>query len=93
MKSVLIGSGFVGSARFWLSGSGSAKYTDPRIWIQGAKYQPKTAKRKFYSQNPSLNRCKKRDSVNLKEMLWFGSGSIFSSADTGSGSASKLNEF
>ena len=31
------------------------KYADLRIRIQGAKYQPKTAKKKIYSQNPNLN--------------------------------------
>ena len=44
-----LGSGFgsVGSARFWLPGSGSAK-------IQGANLNQKRQK-KIYSQNPNLN--------------------------------------
>jgi len=28
------------------------KYADPRIRIQGVKYQPKTAKKSFLLQNP-----------------------------------------
>jgi len=30
-----------GSATVWLPGSGSGKKADPRIQIQGGKYQPK----------------------------------------------------
>ena len=33
-------SGSVGSAKFWLPGSVSAKNADPRIRNQGLKYQP-----------------------------------------------------
>ena len=36
------------------------KYKDPRIRIQGAKYQPKTAKKVSYSLNPNLSYWKKR---------------------------------
>ena len=38
-------------ARFWLPG----KYADPRIRIQGAKYQSKTAHKKINSKNQNLN--------------------------------------
>jgi len=41
------GSGSVGSARFWLPGSGSAKICRSTIRIQGVKYQPKTEKKLF----------------------------------------------
>ena len=44
-----LGSGSVGSARFWLPGSRSAK-----INIQRAKYQSNTAKR-IFTQTPNLN--------------------------------------
>ena len=44
-----------GSVRFWLPGS---KYADPRIRIQGTKYQPKNAKKEVYSQTPNLNYLK-----------------------------------
>jgi hypothetical protein len=47
------------------------KYADPRIRIQGAKYQPKTAKKKFYSQNPNLNYLKRRDYENFIISEWF----------------------
>ena len=52
-----LGSGSVGSARFWLDPDPDLqKYVDPRIRIQGEKYQPKTATtKKFNSQNPNLN--------------------------------------
>ena len=48
----------VGSTGLWLPGSRSEseKYADPRIRIQGVKYQPKTAKNNiFLSQNPNLH--------------------------------------
>jgi len=35
------------------------KFVDPRIWINGAKYQQKTAKK--FPQTPNLNYLKKRD--------------------------------
>ena len=37
------------------------KYEDPRIRIQGAKYQPKTGAKIFYAQNPNL--LKKREII------------------------------
>ena len=47
------------------------KYADPRIRIQGAKYQPKTAKKKIYFQNPNLNYLKRRDYENFIISEWF----------------------
>ena len=38
-----LGSGSIGSARFWLPDPDPHKYADPLIRIQGAKYQPKSS--------------------------------------------------
>ena len=38
--------------KIWLPGSGSAKNGDPRIQIQGVKYQPKTVKKTFLLLKP-----------------------------------------
>jgi len=35
------------------------KYADPRIWIQGVKYQPKTAKKTFLLLKPKSELLKK----------------------------------
>ena len=45
------------------------KHGDPRIRIQGVKYQPKTAK-KIYSVNPNLI-FEKRDYENFLISEWF----------------------
>jgi len=55
-----LGSGSVGSARFWLPASGSAKICgsmdpDPR----GIKYRPKTAKKNFLLLKPKSELVKK----------------------------------
>ena len=35
------------------------KYADPRIWIKGSKYQPKTAKENYFTLNPQTELLKK----------------------------------
>ena len=35
------------------------KYADPRIWIKGSKYQPKTAKKTILLSNPKSELSKK----------------------------------
>ena len=30
------------------------KYADPRIWIKGSKYQPKTAKKNYFTLKPQI---------------------------------------
>ena len=65
-----LGSGSVGSARFWLPGSGSAKICgstdpDPRC-----KYQPKTAKKKhFNSKLKSELLKKKKELIKISSFL------------------------
>ena len=56
------GSGSVGSARFWLPGSGSAKicrYPDPR-----GKISTKNGKKNFFTPKPHSELLKKRDYKN-----------------------------
>ena len=64
-----LGSVSVGSARFWVPGSGSAKIyrsPDPR-----GKISIKRAKKLFYSQNPNLNYWK-REIINISLIYkWF----------------------
>ena len=65
-----LGSGFIGSARFWLPGSGYGlpdpqKYADPRIRIQGVKYPPKTAKKTFLLLKPKSELLKKRKIIKF----------------------------
>ena len=60
------GSESVGSARFWLPG----KYADPRIRIQGAKYQPKNCKKKtFFTSKSKIWTLKKREIIKISSFL------------------------
>jgi len=43
------------------------KYTDPRIWIQVVKYQPKTAKTTFLLLKPKSELLKKK--INYKNFM------------------------
>ena len=70
--------GSVGSARFWLPGSGSAKicrstdpqkYADPRIRFQDVKYQPKTAKQTFLLLKPKSELLKKGEIIKISSFL------------------------
>ena len=63
----------VGSTGFWLSGSRSesAKYADPRIRIQGVKYQPKTAKNNIFFLSKSESALWKTSSWFLKSSSSF----------------------
>jgi len=45
------------------------KYADPRIQIQGAKYQPKTAKKTVLLLNPKSELLKKRDIIKISTFL------------------------
>ena len=47
------------------------KYADPRIRIQGSKYQPKTAKKTFLLLKPKSELLKKRDYKNFLISEWF----------------------
>ena len=47
------------------------KYADPRIRIQGAKYQPKTANKNTLSQTPNLNVGKQRLLKISSSLEWF----------------------
>ena len=47
------------------------KYADPRIRIQGAKYQPKTATTKNLLSKPKSELLKKRDYKNFLISEWF----------------------
>jgi len=102
-----LGSGSVGSARFWLPGSGSTKICgstdpDPR-----GKKSTKNCKKKTLILNPKSELLKEREIIQISSFLNGSSsfrikisenlkemtGSIFFfSTDPGSGSASKLNE-
>ena len=43
------------------------KYEDPRIRIQGAKYQPKTGAKIFYAQNPNLLKKERLSKISFPE--------------------------
>jgi len=59
-----LGSESVGSARFWLK-----KYADPRIRIQVVKYQPKTAKKNFFTPEPKSELLKIREIIKISSFL------------------------
>ena len=118
LKIQCLGSGSVGSARFWLSGSGSGSAkicgsTDPDL---RGKISKKNCKKIFFSLRPQIWTFEKKEIIKISSFL-NGSSSfrikisekkfenyfllknfikswrndLFSSADPGSGSASKLN--
>jgi len=45
------------------------KYADPRIRIQGVKYQPKTAKKTFLLLKPKSELLKKREIIKIASFL------------------------
>ena len=47
------------------------KYADPRIRIQGVKYQPKTAKKIFFTPKPQIWTFEKKDYKNFLISEWF----------------------
>ena len=65
-------SGSVGSARFWLPGSGSLKICESTDPEQRAKFQPKTEKKNFFTLKTQIwTFDKKRDSKNFLNSEWF----------------------
>ena len=71
MKNQCFGSGSIGSARFGFldPDPDPQKYADPRIQIQGKKYQPKTAKKTFLLLKPKAELLKERKIIKISWLI------------------------